>query len=72
MSNRYQPDTIKRKIYGTAGNDSKIGFSEAGYLTIEQLVEELKYDKGITFQYFFANEKAIAKLSRICDLNLNK
>ena len=38
---------------------------QAGYLTIEQLVDELKYNKGITFQYYFANELAISKLKKI-------
>lgn len=62
-------------VYGPIANDGvtfKLRQYEAGYLTIEQLIEELKYDKGITFQYFFANERAIAKLTRICDLPLNK
>lgn len=62
-------------VYGPIADDG-VSFQlrryEAGYLTIEQLVEELKYEGGITFQYYFANEKAIAKLKRICDLNQNK
>lgn len=40
---------------------------QAGYLTIQQLVEELKYAEGITFQYFFANKQAISKLHLLCD-----
>lgn len=38
---------------------------QAGYLSIEQLVDELKYSKGITFQYFFANELAVSKLIKV-------
>ncbi|MBQ0030185.1 MAG: DUF3990 domain-containing protein [Bacteroidales bacterium] len=57
-------------VYGPIADDG-VSFQlrryEAGYLSIEQLVEELKYAEGITFQYYFANEKAIAKLTRICD-----
>lgn len=55
-------------VYGPIADDS-VAFQlrrfNAGYLTIEQLVEELKYNKGITFQYFFANELAISKLKKI-------
>lgn len=57
-------------VYGPIADDG-VSFQlrryEAGYLSIEQLVEELKYAEGITFQYYFANEKAIEKLTRICD-----
>lgn len=62
-------------VYGPIADDGvsyQLRRYEAGYLTIEQLVEELKYEGGITFQYFFANEKAISKLTRICDSNQNK
>lgn len=57
-------------VYGPIADDGvafQIRRYEAGYLTINQLVEELKYAGGITFQYFFANEKAISKLTRTCD-----
>lgn len=57
-------------VYGSIADDGvtfQIRRYEAGYLTINQLVEELKYAGGITFQYFFANEKAISKLTRTCD-----
>lgn len=62
-------------VFGPIADDGvsyQIRRYQAGYLTIEQLIEELKYEGGITFQYFFANEKAISKLTRICDSNLNK
>ena len=35
------------------------------YITIDQFVNELKYIKGITFQYFFATPQAIQTLSPI-------
>lgn len=57
-------------VYGPIADDGvtfQIRRYESGYLTIEQLVSELKYAGGITFQYFFANEKAISKLKRSCD-----
>ena len=62
-------------IYGPIADDGvsyQLRRYEAGYLTIEQLVEELKYEGGATFQYFFANEKAISKLKRICDSTQSK
>lgn len=62
-------------VFGPIADDGvtfQIRRYEAGYLTIEQLVEELKYAGGITFQYYFANEKAISKLTRICDSQQNK
>lgn len=62
-------------VYGPIADDGvtfQIRRYEAGFLTIEQLVEELKYAGGITFQYFFANEKAISKLTRLCDSTQNK
>lgn len=55
-------------VYGPIADDGvvfQLRRYEAGYLSIEQLVEELKYIGGITFQYFFANEKAISKLKRL-------
>lgn len=30
--------------------------------SLQKLIEELKYAKGITFQYFFGTERAIQKL----------
>lgn len=54
-------------VYGPIADDGvtfQIRRYEAGYLTIEQLIEELKYSKGITFQYLFANEIAISKLTK--------
>lgn len=55
-------------VYGPIADDGvtfQLRRFQAGYLTIEQLVDELKYSKGITFQYFFANELAISKLTKI-------
>lgn len=62
-------------VYGPIADDGvtfQIRRYEAGYLTIEQLIEELKYAEGVTFQFFFANHNAISKLIPICDSHLNK
>lgn len=38
---------------------------KAGVITLNRLVEELKYSHGITFQYFFGTERAISKLKKV-------
>lgn len=46
--------------------DDTVGFQirkfTQGIITLHQFIDELKYMKGITFQYFFATEKAINHL----------
>ncbi len=37
----------------------------AGLIDVDKFLEELKYKKGITFQYFFATEKSIKYLERV-------
>jgi len=37
----------------------------AGDITLDQFLENLKYMKGITFQYFFGTEAALAKLTKV-------
>jgi len=36
-----------------------------GDITLSEFLENLKYMKGITFQYFFGTENAIEKLRKI-------
>ena len=43
----------------------QIGKYEAGDISLEQFLENLKYMKGITFQYFFGTERAIEKLVKL-------
>ena len=38
---------------------------EGGVISLPRLVEELKYAKGITFQYFFGTERALQLLKRL-------
>ena len=55
-------------VYGPIANDRvgvQIGKYEAGDISLEQFLENLKYIKGITFQYFFGTERAISKLTKI-------
>ena len=55
-------------VYGPIANDRvgvQIGKYEAGDITLDQFLQNLKYMKGITFQYYFGTERAISKLSKI-------
>lgn len=38
---------------------------EGGVISLQRLVEELKYAKGITFQYYFGTERALKLLKRL-------
>lgn len=55
-------------VYGPIANDRvgvQISKYEAGDITLEQFLENLKYMQGITYQYFFGTDKAIAKLKKL-------
>ena len=55
-------------VYGPIANDRvgvQIGKYETGDISLDQFLENLKYMKGITFQYYFGTERALAKLSKI-------
>lgn len=55
-------------VYGPIANDRvgvQIGKYEAGDISFEQFLENLKYMKGVTFQYFFGTQRAIEKLKKI-------
>ena len=38
---------------------------QSGVISIEELVSELQYARGITFQYFFGSELALSKLIKL-------
>lgn len=55
-------------VYGPIANDRvgvQISKYEAGDITLDQFLENLKYMKGITYQYFFGTERTIAKLQKL-------
>ncbi len=55
-------------VYGPIADDGvtfQLRRYKSGVTTIERLVEELKYARGITFQYFFGTELAISKLKKL-------
>lgn len=55
-------------VYGPIANDD-VGFQIrrllAGLISIDVFLEELKYKKGITFQYLFSTKRSIHFLKRI-------
>ena len=56
-------------VYGPIADDSVVRQMrrfELGDITMEELMRELRYPKGITFQYFFGSEKALQTLTFIC------
>lgn len=55
-------------VIGPIANDAvglQIRRLTSGLIDMEKFLNELKYMRGVTFQYFFANEKAINCLKRI-------
>lgn len=55
-------------VYGPIADDGvtfQLRRYQAGTISIEDLVKELKYAKGITFQYFFGTSLALEKLKRL-------
>lgn len=55
-------------VYGPIADDGvtyQLRRYQGGVISLERLIEELKYAKGITFQYFFGTERALKKLRKI-------
>ena len=55
-------------VYGPIADDGvtyQLRRYEGGVISLTRLVEELKYAKGITFQYFFGSERALQLLKRL-------
>ena len=55
-------------VYGPIADDGvtyQLRRYEGGVISLPRLVEELKYAKGITYQYFFGTERALSQLKRL-------
>ena len=55
-------------LYGPIADDGvtyQLRRYEGGVISLSRLVEELKYAKGVTFQYFFGTERALKHLKRL-------
>ncbi len=54
-------------VYGPIADDGvtyQLRRYEGGVISLSRLVEELKFTKGITFQYFFGTDRALKHLKR--------
>mgnify|MGYP003510035523 CR=1 FL=1 len=69
FANRDRADVEKYDIvYGPIADDGvtfQLRRFQAGAISIEELVKELQYAKGITFQYFFGTSLALSKLIKL-------
>lgn len=66
--NNEQPIHDYDIVYGPIADDGvtfQLRRYEGGVISLPRLVEELKYAKGITFQYFFGTERALQQLKRL-------
>ncbi|MBR5842404.1 MAG: DUF3990 domain-containing protein [Bacteroidaceae bacterium] len=55
-------------VYGPIADDGvtfQLRRFQSGVISIEELVKELQYARGITFQYFFGTKLALSKLKRL-------
>ena len=55
-------------VYGPIADDGvtfQLRRYQSGAISIEELVKELQYAKGITFQYFFGTPLALSKLTKL-------
>ena len=66
--NTQQPSHHYDIVYGPIADDGvtyQLRRYEGGVISLSRLVEELKYAKGITFQYFFGTNRALQLLKRL-------
>ncbi len=66
--NMIQPSHNYDIVYGPIADDGvnyQLRRYRGGVITLQKMIEELKYAKGITFQYFFGTERALSKLEAI-------
>ena len=63
-----QPIHLYDIVYGPIADDGvtfQLRRYQGGVISLARLVEELKYAKGITFQYYFGSERALQKLTAL-------
>ena len=63
-----QPSHDYDIVYGPIADDGvtfQLRRYKAGAITLDELVKELQYSQGITFQYYFGTMNAIAKLRKL-------
>lgn len=55
-------------VYGPIADDGvnyQLRRYRGGVISLQRLVEELRYAKGITFQYYFGSERALLQLTSL-------
>ena len=55
-------------VYGPIADDGvtfQLRRYKAGAITLKELVKELQYSRGITFQYYFGTQRALDKLTKL-------
>ena len=55
-------------VFGPIADDGvtyQLSRHQSGAISIDELVRELKYARGITFQYFFGTPVALSKLTKL-------
>lgn len=65
---RQQPSHDFDIVYGPIADDGvtfQLRRYKADGLTIKELIQELRYAQGITFQYYFGTELALSTLQRL-------
>ncbi len=66
--NSVQPVHDYDIVYGPIADDGvtyQLRRYEGGVISLSRLVEELRYAKGITFQYLFGTERSLKLLKRV-------
>ena len=65
---RQQPSHDFDVVYGPIADDGvtfQLRRYKAGGLTIKELMQELRYAQGVTFQYYFGTELALSTLQHL-------
>lgn len=65
--NTLQPVHDYDIVYGPIANDGvtyQLRRYEGGVISLSRLVEELRYARGITFQYYFGTDRALLHLKK--------
>ena len=55
-------------VYGPIADDGvtyQLRRYQGGVISLSRLIEELKYAKGVTFQYYFGSERALQQLTAL-------
>ena len=66
--NLHQPIHNFDIVYGPIADDGvtfQLRRYQGGVISLSQLVQELHYAKGVTFQYFFGTDRALQKLTAL-------